>query len=141
MEKNAHLPKNPFIYEGYAGPDYFCDRTEETEKVIAHLQNGRNVTLVSPRKIGKTGLIQHVFHQIKAQNKNAICIYTDIFHTQNQHDMVQTLGRAIVQESLADASSISKTLNTLKDKDLIYQTPNGYIIYDRFFSLWLQRTF
>lgn len=105
MEKNAHLPKNPFIYEGYAGPDYFCDRTEETEKVIAHLQNGRNVTLVSPRKIGKTGLIQHVFHQIKAQNKNAICIYTDIFHTQNQHDMVQTLGRAIVQESLADARS------------------------------------
>lgn len=112
MERNAHPLKNPFVYEGYAGPNYFCDRTEETEKVIAHLQNGRNITLVSPRKIGKTGLIQHVFHQIKAQNKNAICIYTDIFHTQNQHDLVQTLGRAILQESLTDAKSkMEKVLN------------------------------
>lgn len=47
--------RNPFIYAGYEGPDYFCDRTEETEKVLAHLRNGRNITLVSPRKIGKTG--------------------------------------------------------------------------------------
>jgi len=49
--------RNPFVYEGYESPEYFCDRTEETEKVISHLQNGRNLTLVSPRKIGKTGLI------------------------------------------------------------------------------------
>ena len=55
------MPRNPFIYEGYEGPDYFCDRTEETENVISDLQNGRNVTLVSPRKIGKTGLILHTF--------------------------------------------------------------------------------
>ena len=94
--------KNPFIYEGYEGPDYFCDRTEETEKVISHLTNGRNITLVSPRKIGKTGLIWHAFDQIKRVNKDTICIYTDIFHTQNQYDFVQNLGCAIIQERLLD---------------------------------------
>lgn len=66
--------KNPFVYEGYEGPDYFCDRTEETEKLIANWQNGRNVTLVSPRKIGKTGLIKHAFNRIKETEKDAICI-------------------------------------------------------------------
>ena len=94
--------KNPFIYEGYEGSDYFCDRIEETEKVIDHLTNGRNVTLVSPRKIGKTGLIWHAFDQIKRANKDAICIYIDIFHTQNQYELVQTLGCAIIQERLLD---------------------------------------
>ena len=66
--------KNPFVYEGYEGPDYFCDRTEETEKLIANWQNGRNVTLVSPRKIGKTGLIKHAFNRIKETERDAICI-------------------------------------------------------------------
>ena len=41
---------NPFVYEGYEGPEYFCDRTEETEKLSEYLKNGVNMTLVSPRK-------------------------------------------------------------------------------------------
>lgn len=110
-KKKVFKPRNPFIYEGYEGADYFCDREKETEIFISNLQNGRNITLVSPRKIGKTGLIHHVFDRIK-QNDNAICIYVDIFHTQNQYDFVQTLGRAIVEEKLLDTrNSISKVLN------------------------------
>ena len=93
-------PLNPFIYEGYEGKEYFCDRKEETETLISNLSNGRNTTLVSPRKMGKTGLIMHVFETIKSQNEDAICIYVDIFHTQNQHEFIQALGRAIVQEHL-----------------------------------------
>ncbi len=111
-KKKTFQSKNPFVYDGYVSPDYFCDRIEESEKLISHLQNGRNVTLVSPRKIGKTGLIQHVFYLIKEKNPDAVCIYVDIFHTQNQYDFVQTLGRAIVQEKLLDSrNQIEKVLN------------------------------
>lgn len=102
MAKKTYKLGNPFIYEGYEGPDYFCDRTVETEELISNLQNGRNTTLVSPRKIGKTGLIKHAFHQIKQQNKDAVCIYLDIFHTQNQYDFIQELGRAIIEEKMLD---------------------------------------
>ena len=104
-KKRIYKPNNPFIYEGYEGSDYFCDRTEETEELIANLQNGRNTILVSPRKIGKTGLIHHAFSRIRQENKDAVCIYTDIFHTQNQYELVQTLGRAIMQERLVGARS------------------------------------
>ena len=46
---------NPFLIYAYAGPKYFCDRIEETEHLISALRNGRNVTLMSPRRMGKTG--------------------------------------------------------------------------------------
>lgn len=104
-KKKSFTPRNPFIYEGYEGSDYFCDRTQETEELISNLQNGRNTTLVSPRKIGKTGLILHTFNRIKQEKQDAVCIYTDIFHTQNQYEFVQTLGRAIVQSRLLDVRS------------------------------------
>ena len=99
-KKNLKL-RNPFIYQGYVSPVYFCDRTEETEELIANLQNGRNTVLISPRRIGKTGLIKNVFYHILEQEKDAKCLYIDIFATKNQHDFVQLLGTAIAQEVLS----------------------------------------
>ena len=31
--------KNPFLTAGYAGADYFCDRVDETKKLIAAIDN------------------------------------------------------------------------------------------------------
>lgn len=36
---------NPFVVYGYKGPDYFCDRVAETEKIMSGLNNERNITL------------------------------------------------------------------------------------------------
>lgn len=82
---------------GYVSPDYFCDRLEETEELISNMKNGRNTSLISSRRIGKTGLIKNVFYHLHQDEKEIICIYIDIFSTKNQHDFVQLLGTAIVQ--------------------------------------------
>jgi AAA+ ATPase superfamily predicted ATPase len=101
MAKKSMKLQNPFVLAEYVGPDYFCDRTEETEELIANLQNGRNTTLISPRRIGKTGLIRNAFYRIRQLEKDAICIYIDIFSTKNQHDFVQLLGTALAQYVLS----------------------------------------
>ena len=106
---------NPFIFQGYEGPEYFCDREEETKNVVSALNNGRNLTLISPRKIGKTGLINHVFYQIKKENKDAICIYVDIFSTKNLQEFVETLGRAVIEDALErEKSFANKVLDFFK---------------------------
>ena len=107
--------ENPFVYKGYDGPAYFCDREKETENLISALKNGRNITLLSPRKFGKTGLIKHVFNRISSTEKDTVCIYVDIFSTQNLHDFVQVLGAAIVDEALRrEKSLMSKVLDAFK---------------------------
>ena len=107
--------ENPFVYKGYDGSAYFCDREKETENLISALKNGRNITLLSPRKIGKTGLIKHVFNRISSTEKDAVCIYVDIFSTQNLHDFVQVLSAAIVDEALRrEKSLMSKVLDAFK---------------------------
>lgn len=111
MKKNI---ANPFICQGYESPEHFCDRVEETEKLTSMLYNGRNVTLISPRRLGKTGLIWHVFHHIKNENKDAICIYIDIFPTKNQSEFVRMLGSAVLSETLSTGKIIGKkVLETL----------------------------
>ena len=54
---------NPFIVSKSIPDEFFCDRSEETAFLIKQINNGRNVVLVSPRRLGKTGLIHHFFAQ------------------------------------------------------------------------------
>ena len=113
-EKKKKL-KNPFVFKGYEGPEYFCDRTEETENLVSGLQNGVNMTLLSPRRIGKTGLIKHVFHQIRQQDRSAVCLYIDIFATQSLHDFVTQFCQAFVSEVIEREKPLfAKVLDTFR---------------------------
>ena len=87
---------NPFVTYGYKGPEYFCDREQETKSIITALHNERNITLVAPRRMGKTGLIHHVFNQIEQTQPDVRCFYVDIFPTKNLQQMVQAMARAIL---------------------------------------------
>ena len=87
---------NPFAIFGYAGAKYFCDRENETNELISALRNGRNVTLRSPRRVGKTGLIQHVFAQLAQTNPEIRCFYVDLFSTHSLDEMVVELGKVII---------------------------------------------
>ncbi len=93
--KKSLKPKNPFVSQGYISPEYFCDRERETELMLSHFANGRNITLVSPRRIGKTGLIKNLFYHIEGQDKNAICLYLDIYATKNLQDFTEMFGSVV----------------------------------------------
>ena len=109
-KKTTTRLRNPFVYQGYVSPNYFCDRVVETEELIGNLQNGRNTVLISPRRIGKTGLIKNTFYKLKEIEKDAICIYVDIFSTKNQQEFVKLLGTAITQEVLSRGQKAIKRL-------------------------------
>ena len=87
---------NPFISLGYHSPDYFCDRDRETKMMIEALKNGRNITLISPRRMGKTGLIKHVFYHLEHEKPAVSVFYLDIFFTQNLHEFVQLLAGTVL---------------------------------------------
>ena len=94
MNKKKRIPLNPFVLTGYVSPDYFCDRQKETDKIISALLNGRNITLTSPRRMGKTGLIHHVFHNMQ-ENNDVKCFYVDLYQTDSLELLVKKLADTI----------------------------------------------
>ena len=87
---------NPFSVLAYLGSDYFCDRENETKKLFEGLKNGRNITLISPRRMGKTGLIKHVFE--KFDPKESLCFYVDLDQTTCLADLVQAFGKVVLKQ-------------------------------------------
>lgn len=89
-------PNNPFLVAGYYSPKYFCDRRQETEIVMNALYNGRNITLVAPRRMGKTGLIKNVFYKLKEEQPDIITFYMDIYSTQNLGEFVRLFASTVL---------------------------------------------
>lgn len=89
--------KNPFVTNGYAGPEYFCDRVQETSTLRELLLNENNVALISPRRLGKTDLIWHVFDDDEIRRTH-YCFVVDIYATKNLSDFVNMLGKAVMDE-------------------------------------------
>ena len=89
------MTKNPFLTYGYNGPEYFCDREEETKRLTSLLMNGNHVALISPRRMGKTGLIRHCFAQQELQ-KDYYLFVVDIYATKSLAELSYELGKSIL---------------------------------------------
>lgn len=103
---------NPFYLTPHTPPTYFCDRKRETEDLVRYLLNGANVTLISPRRYGKTGLIYHIFDTLKEKKSNYELYYADIYATHSADDFITMLAEAVTKE-LKKESLVKKFLATL----------------------------
>ena len=87
---------NPFIIRGAIPAPYFCDREQETEKLIRYLINGNHIVLHAPRRIGKSKLIEHCFAQPEIAEKYYTFVI-DIYSTKSVADLVHRLGLSILE--------------------------------------------
>ena len=86
--------KNPFVVKGSIPDKYFCDRVEESRILVQHITNGHNILLVSPRRIGKTGLIEHCF-QFPEIRDEYYTFFIDILQTSSLKELTYTIGKQI----------------------------------------------
>ena len=88
---------NPFVVGKYVSEDYFCNRMEETAFLKKQVDNGRNTAIIAPRRLGKTGLIQHFFAQSDIE-KRYHTFFIDIYATNSLSEFVYLLGKEIYKE-------------------------------------------
>lgn len=106
---------NPFVVRGGIEPQYFCDREKETDRMVKSIMNGNNLVLISPRRMGKTGLIHHCFEQ--SGFKDCYTFFIDILHTSSLREFTFMLGKEII-DKLAKGKKMKRmllqTLNSVR---------------------------
>lgn len=89
------MVNNPFILYGYESEKYFCDRKTETQELKRLVTNGNHVALIAPRRIGKTGLIENLFHQKDIQ-RDYYTFLVDIYATKNIEELIMAMGSSML---------------------------------------------
>ncbi len=102
---------NPFVTSGYVSPEYFCNRGQETKRLKSAIINNSNLTLLSIRRIGKTGLIKHVFNFLDTKKSNMV--YIDISSTNSMADFIRVLSQAILRKFQSNSNKFFKELGVL----------------------------
>jgi uncharacterized protein len=92
--KRKVIPDNPFVLTGYWGKDYFCNREAETSKLMDAIHSQRPIAIYAPRKMGKSGLIQHLFQQ--KELKEYSTLYIDLFETTSVEGLLKSLSMEIL---------------------------------------------
>ncbi len=109
--KNAIM--NPFITGGYAGPEYFCNRTDEITRLSDAVVSRRNVTLISLRRMGKTGLLKHLKHLTEGRGKPCAVVYTDLLPTMNCSEMLNVVSTSLFRVRQKEKNFMEKMFGML----------------------------
>ena len=90
---------NPFIVTGKIEPEYFCGRVEESARLVKSVTNGNNLVIISPRRMGKTGLIRFCYEKPEIKD-DYYTFFIDILHTSSLREFTYLLGREIYETLL-----------------------------------------
>lgn len=120
---------NPFIVTGKIEPEYFCDRVQESARLIKSITNGNNLVIISPRRMGKTGLIQFCYEKPEIKG-NYYTFFIDILHTSSLREFTYLLGREIFETLLPRSRKMTnlfmQTIKSINGKfgfDPVYGIP------------------
>ena len=102
--------ENPFIVTGKIKPEYFCDRVEESARLVRSIRSGgENVVIISPRRMGKTGLINFCFENPEVK-ESVTTMMVDILRTSTLQEFTYLLGRAVFKTLGSRSQRMMKTI-------------------------------
>ncbi|MDE6229760.1 MAG: ATP-binding protein [Muribaculaceae bacterium] len=96
-------PRNPFILGHRISRPFFCDRENEQKALTSAIINGRNVVLISPRRMGKTSLAYVSISDSEEITNDYITFFIDILQTGSLAEFTFLLGK-VVFDTLAAKS-------------------------------------
>ncbi len=85
----------PFVFGVRVEGETFTDRIEETERLKMNFIYGVNTILISPRRMGKTSLVDKVCSLVEGQDVRIARI--DAFSCRSEYDFINSFATAIVR--------------------------------------------
>lgn len=91
------MGNKPFTFGVATSGDNFTDREKETERLLLNFRHGINTILISPRRWGKTSLVQKVCRL--AQSDQLKVVYLDIFSCRSDRDFYEAFASAVLKQT------------------------------------------
>ncbi|GAP72027.1 hypothetical protein SAMD00024442_22_19 [Candidatus Symbiothrix dinenymphae] len=100
MQKIILMKENaPFVFGKIADTMNFTGREAERKRLRQNFESLINTIIISPRRWGKTSLVNSVAQAIMAENKNIKVCELDIFNVKSEMDFYLSLAQAVLQST------------------------------------------
>jgi hypothetical protein len=93
------MKNSPFIYGTIVINDAFIDRKDEIRRLSDNLTGGINTALISPRRWGKSSLVEKTVARISKNNKKIRVAVIDLFTVSSEEQFMEKFARELIKES------------------------------------------
>jgi len=101
----------PFQYGKTVSKTYFTNRTAELKKLSENLMHGINTIIISPRRWGKSSLVEKAMSRVSSKNKEYKIVMIDLFSVGSIEDFLEIYAREVIK---ASSSKLDDWLNVTK---------------------------
>jgi len=91
------MQKMPFIYGKSSDLMNFTDREEESLRLEMNFKSLINTTIISPRRWGKTSLVENVAEKIRTENKKFKVCTLDIFSVRSEIEFYEHFAKGVLK--------------------------------------------
>lgn len=91
--------ETPFVFGRLAVDRDFTDREAETAQLVANFTALVNTILISPRRWGKSSLVQKAADEVRRSNKEVHFCFVDAFNVRTEEQFYQALATEVLKES------------------------------------------
>lgn len=88
--------RKPFVYGELAEDENFIDRIDDRRQLKTFLCNGINVTLISPRRWGKSSLVKATMKEIMAERSDTVVCFIDAFRLNSETEFYNAFASSVV---------------------------------------------
>jgi hypothetical protein len=88
---------NPFVFGSATSGEQFTNRVKDTERLLANFKHGVSSIVISPRRWGKTSLVQKV--STIAREGNLKVVNIDIFSCRNAEDFQLLFATEVIKQT------------------------------------------
>ncbi len=103
MNKNA-----PFIFGKLATGSTFINRVDEIRMLKQNFVSGINTILISPRRWGKSSLVEKAAKECENENKNIKFCFIDMFEIKNEVEFYEKLLEEVLKKSASNIQTWTK---------------------------------
>lgn len=98
------MNKKAFVYGVSVAGENFTDRVRETRRLKMNFENGQNVILLSPRRMGKTSLVKKVADEVNSSEVKVV--YMDIYDCRNEKEFYHKFAQEVLRSTASRSDQL-----------------------------------
>lgn len=101
--------KNPFVYGQVVTGQYFTNRTEEKAHLSSNLLNGIHTIIISPRRWGKSSLVEEVFTRL-SKSPEIKTVKLDLTAVLDEREFYTLYAKEVIKATSNKAEEVLQTI-------------------------------
>lgn len=103
---------SPFVFGKIVSNQYFTDREKEADWLQQQIAVRNNCMIISPRRWGKSSLVQHVAERVRLKDPKKIFCFLDLYNIRTEQEFYEEFSKMVLKAASGSLEEVIQNTKT-----------------------------